>query len=351
MKKLLILCVLLSSLTLANPITNDVVIGGYIDSYYGFDFNEPTSDRQYTTQALRSNEFNINLAYIEAKLQKEKVHGRLALQAGTSVYANYSGESRYGSGSQLADVMRHVQEAYAGYQVTKNLWIDTGIFFSHIGSEGFISKDNWNYTRSLAADYSPYYQAGVRALYTINPNWSAQLQVMNGWQNMIETNTDKAIGMQISYAPTDKFSVTYNNFIGRESGLRIFNDLIFKLQVSKDLSLCLTSDFGLQKKQGIDDYSNWFNETLTGRLALSEKLFLGTRLEYFQDKDQVLITTNTSNGFQTYGASLNLDWELEPGLLFRNELRYLLSRDAVFNSKDGSNTGNTLAITSVSLSL
>lgn len=345
----LLLCSLFSIFVFAEEAKKELTFGGFIDSYYAFDFNEPGGDRAYTTQALRHNEFNINLAYLEAKLQREKVHGRLALQAGTSVYSNYAGESRYGTGSQLADVMRHVQEAYGGYQVANNLWLDAGIFFSHIGNEGFISKDNWNYTRSLGADYSPYYQAGVRATYQFNPEWSAQLHVLNGWQNIIENNSDKSVGMQLSYAPSQSFSITYNNLIGRESEFRFFNDLILKFQVSKALSLCLTSDYGMQKKVGTSDYSNWLSETLTAKLTLSPTVSLSGRVEYFDDKDQVLAVTSTPNGFQTFGASLNLDWEPEPGILFRNEVRSLSSKDAIFNGKNGSSNSNTLIVTSIAL--
>jgi hypothetical protein len=55
------------------------------------------------------------------------MRGRLALQAGTSVRANYAAEAREGTigGDGLLGML---QEAYAGYQVTPALWIDAGIF-------------------------------------------------------------------------------------------------------------------------------------------------------------------------------------------------------------------------------
>ncbi len=348
MKQILFLC-LFSCLALAQE-KKEITFGGFVDSYYAFDFNEPSGDRGYTTQALRQNEFNINLAYLDVKIQKERVHGRMALQAGTSVYANYSGESRYGTGSQLADLVRHIQEAYGGYQVAKDLWIDAGIFFSHIGSEGFISKDNWNYTRSLSADYSPYYQAGVRATYQISPQWSAQLHILNGWQNIIDNNSDKSLGTQISFAPSETFSITHNSLVGRESQLRILSDLIVKAQLSKRFGLCLTSDFGLQKRPDRSDYSQWFSETLTAKAALADSLSLGGRVEYFHDRDQVIVTSSTPSGFQTFGASLNLDWEPEAGVVFRKEVRTLVSKDSVFVGRGGAKTSSTFFVTSLALS-
>jgi hypothetical protein len=39
------------------------------------------------------------------------------------------------------------------------------VFFSPVGMESWMSRDNPTYTRSLVADYSPYYSAGVKATW------------------------------------------------------------------------------------------------------------------------------------------------------------------------------------------
>ena len=105
-----------------------VSYGGFVDTYYAYDFGRPKNiDRAFTTQAARHNEFNVNLAYVEAKVSGPRVRGRLALQAGTSVQSNYSGEPRIGTLSG-PDLSRFIQEAVAGYAITPSLWIDGGIF-------------------------------------------------------------------------------------------------------------------------------------------------------------------------------------------------------------------------------
>ncbi len=275
MKKLssaLLVGSLIAAYAEATPEKKEVTFGAFLDTYYGFDLNQPTGDRGFTTQAIRHNEFSVNLAYVDVKLEKEKVHGRLSLQAGSSVYANYSTEKRYGAAgsAQLADVMRHVQEAYGGYLLTPDLWIDAGIFFSHIGIESFVSKDNWNYTRSLAADFSPYYQTGVRLNYQLSPTWFASLQVLNGWQNLIETNGDKALGMQVTYTPSESVSFAYNNFIGREAEFRFFNNFIVKAKLTPKWSIAASSDIGFQKKPAGSGYSMWYAETLLTQYRLTD---------------------------------------------------------------------------------
>ncbi len=185
-----------TSSTAAPDTAIKVTFGGFVDGYYAYDFNRPPSiDRSYTTQPARHNEFNINLAFVEAKVDGARVHGRLALQAGTSVQSNYAGEPTVGSVSGSA-LSRHIQEAFAGYKVADKLWIDGGIFFSHIGNETWISRDNWTYSRSFVADYTPYYETGVRAVLQATPKFTVTGVVVNGWQNISETNSDKAVGLR-----------------------------------------------------------------------------------------------------------------------------------------------------------
>jgi hypothetical protein len=132
-----------------------ITFGGFVDGYYAYDFNRPaTLDRAYTTQAARHDEFNVNLAYVDATLSGPRLRGRFAAQFGTSVQANYATEPRLGTLSG-PDVSRFIQEAFVGYQLAPTLWIDGGVFFSPFGSESWISRDNWTYTRSLIAENSP----------------------------------------------------------------------------------------------------------------------------------------------------------------------------------------------------
>src|ERR1700674_414267 len=53
-----------------------VSFGGFVDSYYAYDFGRPVNfDRPFTTQAVRHNEFNANLVWLEAKVSGPRVRG------------------------------------------------------------------------------------------------------------------------------------------------------------------------------------------------------------------------------------------------------------------------------------
>lgn len=335
----------------------NVTWGGFIDAYYGYDFNVPPNiDRTlangslYSTTFDRSNEFNINMAMIEAKIAGENARGRLALQTGTSVQVNYAGESN-GLGLLKGPLPAElIQEASAGYQVAKDLWVDAGIYPSHIGLESFVSRDNWTYTRSLMGDFSPYYQAGVRFSAQFSSDFSGQLHILNGWQNIYETNQNKAVGMELSYS-TDPFTLTYNNLISTEVGnqLRFFNDFILKFPVTSSFQIAASADVGMQEKP-TGGVSNWYAGALFGHWQATPQFALTARLEGYQDKDQVIVTTGIPDGFQVVGASLNGDLQLTKALVWRNEVRVLASADPVFGGSNGPTPTDAFFVTSYGLS-
>lgn len=330
-----------------------ITFGFFADTYYAFDANQPPNrERPFTTVPTRHNEFTLNLAFVEGKLEADRLRGRLALQTGTSVAANYASELRdpNKNGVQLADLLQHVQEATAGYRLSDGLWIDAGIYLSHIGFESFLSRDNWTYTRSLIADFSPYYQAGVKLSYDASPQWSFQLHLLNGWQNILETNSDKALGTQVTYRPSDKVTVIHNGFLGRETELRIFQDLVVKVQISDTWESSLAVDLGFQRKAGGNGFSSWYGASLQNRFRWNDRTYVTLRVESYADPDGVIVPTTTPNNFQAIGASVNLDRQLTPELLFRNELRWLHTKDAVFPSDAGVKSNTVFGVTSLALS-
>jgi hypothetical protein len=49
----------------------------------------------------------------------------------------------------------------------KTLWLDAGIFGSHMGFESALSIDNPTLTKSFVAENSPYYWSGAKLTYHI----------------------------------------------------------------------------------------------------------------------------------------------------------------------------------------
>ncbi|MBL7716476.1 MAG: porin [Bdellovibrionales bacterium] len=325
-----------------------ISLGGFIDAYIAYDVNNPSNlDRSFTTQPARHNEFNINLAYLEAKLEREKVHGRLALQAGTSVQSNYASEPTVGSVSG-PNLSRHLQEAFVGYRLGDATWIDAGIMLSHIGVESFISKDNLLYTRSLVADFSPYYETGVRLSHSFNDQLSAQLLVLNGWQIISENNQNKALGTQLSYSFNPKLTLIYNTFFGRESSFRHFHDLILKFTPDEAWSFAAQADIGFQDEAPGGQNASWNGFSVMAKRSISQMFAITSRVERYTDPKQVLIASSYGHAFQSWGASLGLDANLDSNIWWRNEVRGYFSDQAIFPSDNGFKTTDGVIVSSIS---
>jgi len=343
--------------TQASPDTAvTVAFGGFVDSYYAYDFGRPANfDRPFTTQAARHNEFNVNLAYIEAKLTGPRVRGRLALQAGTSVQSNYAAEPAIGTVSG-PDLSRFIQEAVAGYQISPSLWVDGGIFLSHIGMESFISRDNVTYTRSLSADFTPYYESGVKLTWQTTPKLTALLTVVNGWQNISENNQDKAVGARLDYAQSPSTTLSYYNFIGNEASsgrLRLFNGVGFKSGLTPIFTLQGNFDYGTQQKPQTGS-SAWWSTGLTGKLQVAPAVGVSGRLEYYHDPDNVIVATALPGGFKASTASFGIDVSPvgSPRFLWRNELRGTWATESIFpdsQAASGTSRSNGLLVTSMAL--
>lgn len=337
MKIFLISCLLVARVARADTADSlsvgKVSVGGFVDAYYAYDFAKPPSrDRSFTTQPLRHNEFNLNLATVDVKYAAEKVRGRIVLQTGTYVQSNYAAEP---------SLLQNIQEASAGFSPGGSWWLDLGIFASHIGCESAISRDDWNYSRSLMADYSPYYEAGVKLSGPISKTATLAVLVLNGWQNIRETNGDKAIGTQLQVKPNDAVLLNWGTFIGNEapdsvaSQMRIFNDFYAQMRIAKNLEATAMFDFGFQKRPSKDTYASWYSPALLMRYTVSPSVKVGGRVEYYADREQVIVSTGTSNGFETFGASVNLDYAVSEHFLWRVEARGFKSKDHVYPSSKG----------------
>lgn len=223
---------------------------GFIDTFYSYDFNQPeTNSRQhFLFNHNRHNEFNINLALASAKLEHEKYRALIAIQAGTYADDNYSAES---------DTFKFINEAYAGISLNQQntLWLDMGIFSSHLGFESALSIDNPTLTRSLVAESSPYFLTGAKLSYQVNSKINVAGIICNGWQRIkrLEGNSLPSFGTQFTYS-NEKILLNYSTFIGTDSPdetrkMRYFNNLYSQFEFRNNFKLITGFDFGFEQKE------------------------------------------------------------------------------------------------------
>ncbi|MGQ0829795.1 MAG: porin [Bacteroidota bacterium] len=315
-----------------STIKPEIKLSGFIDMFYAYDFNEPTTNyrQNFLYNHNRHNEFNLNMGIIKVAVEHTKYRANIALQAGTYPTDNYAAEPA---------MLKHVYEANAGISLSKknNLWVDAGIFASHIGFESAISIDNWTLTRSLLADNTPYYLSGIKLTHTTK-NLELVALVCNGWQRIqkVQGNSLPSFGTQIKYSHDKKIMFNWSTFIGTDSPdstrkMRYFNNFYGQFQFNKKIGLIAGFDIGFQQfAKGSSNYNTWSSPVVIIKYSFNDYWATAIRGEYYSDNKGVIIPTFTINGFQTSGTSLNIDYTPQENVMCRLEGRLLNSKDKIF---------------------
>ncbi|MBK8495597.1 MAG: porin [Chitinophagaceae bacterium] len=327
---------------------------GYVEAYYQYDFNKPADHNRpgFMYSHNRHNEFNLNLGFLKGSYHAGRVRANLALAAGTYMNANFTAET---------GVLKNIFEANAGLKISKkrNLWIDAGIFASHIGFESAVSKDCRVLTRSILAENSPYFESGAKITYTGDNNkWMVSGLLLNGWQRItrVAGNSAMSYGTQLQYRPNSKVLINHSSFIGADKPdstrlWRYFNDLYGIFKVTGKFEITAGIDIGAeQKAKGSSSMNTWYAPVLILRYAINDKWAIAARGEHYYDRNQVIIVSGTSNGFQASGFSFNLDYAPLGNALIRFEARNLKSKDPVFVKEQGFTDNNFFITTSIAVS-
>lgn len=327
---------------------------GYAELFYSYELSNPDDHlRQGPFYSFnRHNEVNLNMGFIKLGYEKNNVRGNLSLMAGTYAQYNLATEP---------ELLRNVFEANVGVKLsrTRELWIDAGIMPSHIGFESAIGADCWNVTRSLLAENSPYYEAGVKLGYASpSEKWYMAGMLLNGWQRIArpEGNNTPAFGTQVTYKSNDQMTLNWSTFVGNimpdsVRQMRYFSNLYAQLQITERFGLTAGFDYGMQETASGDSSSVWMSPVLIPRFQLNDHSWIAARWELYQDADGVIVgATGTPNGFNTMGYSINYDRKIGDNVLWRIEARALNGLDKTFvDDRSTATASNIFFTTSLSI--
>jgi hypothetical protein len=356
MKKFLMGLVLLINANIFaqdSAVSNQLKFNAYLETYFTYDFNKPVSNNRpaFLYSHNRHKEFNLNLGFLKGSYNSSSVRANLAIATGTYINANYAAEP---------GVLKNIFEANAGVKISKkkNLWVDAGIFSSHIGFENAISKDCWTPTRSILAENSPYFESGAKITYTTNNDkWLVSGLLLNGWQRIKKADGNSAMsyGTQLQYKPNTKVLLNYSTFIGTDKPdstrqWRYFHNLYAIFNVTGKFGITAGFDIGTeQKAKGSNKMNTWYAPVLILKHAISPKWVLAARGEYYHDRNGVIIASGTSNGFQATGFSINVDYAPFTNALLRLEARTLKSKDNIFEKGNGFVNSTTFITSSLAV--
>lgn len=290
--------------------------GAYLDTYYAYDFSKPLNNqRLYVTQHDQHNTFQLNHGIIKGTYDGEKVRASLAVQTGTYPANNY--------GAEPDKLYQMIYEGYAGVKIGKSGWLDAGIFGGHFGYESALAMDRTLYSPALATEYTPYYQSGLRYTQPLGEKTELRAVILNGWQNIGETNNNKAIGMAIDHQLSALLSISYGNYFGKENDgdsaiNRLHNNLVVTISPTSKLGVVLIADHTLQEIPDEDDKHKATFLTAILSYDLTEKWEVAGRYEYVVDENSLLLPARVGE-FKMNIASLVITNQLNELASFKME--------------------------------
>jgi hypothetical protein len=322
------------------------------DTYYAYHDTSPGLNGAATlmTTANTHDDFAVNLAALGGRLEHAKLTGTLVLQAGTSVDALYVGARGN------PEVWKHIQLANVGWKVG-DFHVEAGVFPSLVGRESFVSTNNWNYTRPMVADSTPYYLAGARVTWRAAPTLTLNATVFNGWETYGDRNSAKSGQLRVAWAPSDKLSIEATTLAGQEqvhiegekTSYRLFEEVVFAAQLHERVHIALEAWAGTERNYRIEDplkgdaaqasfLSNpWFYAgALWAKWDFGDTVYLAARAEALSDDAGLLTGIGARDpkepfiGQKLAEGTLTFGWRPHKNILARVEGVHRLASNPYF---------------------
>ena len=348
-------------------------IGGMVVTSYMYNFNQPDTDEvQLRAFDRDDNTFSFDLFQLEVSRAPgdEGVGFVTKLDFGKTarwIASDWDGDGTIGNVSEEENDFE-LEEAYVTYNFPglPELGLKAGKFVTLLGSEVVESPRNYNVSRSLAYSWAiPIEHTGVLASYAFTPEVSLTMGVVNGWNNVIDSNDGKSFLGSLSVVPCSYFSAALNGVYGPEQpdnsdvqlgpaggSKRGVLDLVVTAKPIEDLVFSLNYDYGSESNldRGDDpvivsgDKAEWNAVSAIAAYELREVLPVpigfAVRGEYFDDSDGTRLTQGTSdvppghyqNAWEVTGTFKVV---MAKGLEFRTEYRYDSSQNDLFDYKRG----------------
>jgi hypothetical protein len=301
---------------------------GFVDTYYSYNFNTPkTSCATVGGVAIFNCLHNFDVAHNSFSLNL----GELALEKKptTESRGGYRIDLDYGSAAAIVagfdpggTTYQNIQQAYVSYLAPAGkgtMQWDFGKFVTPAGNEVIETKDNWNYSRSLLFALAiPYYHMGMRAAYSPNDKVTVTGFLFNGWNNSVDNNGGKSVGLSVTGKPNGNLTIIENYIGGPETtgdntGWRHLSDTVVTYTVDKMSSVALNYDFGKDQNSN----QTWQGVALYYKYQANDWFAIVPRYEYLKDKDGFM--SGASQNLQEF--TLTAELKHKDGVMMRVEYR------------------------------
>jgi len=287
--------------------------------YYSFNNNHPDAGlNQLYNFNDKTNQFDLNLLKLTVSHDPDPIGFRLDIGLGRAfdIFHTPSPDPAF---------FRYVEQAYLSVKPKgwKGFEADFGDFVTSAGAEVIETKDNWNYSRSLLFSFAiPYYHFGVRTSMPIGGSFTAGVQVIDGWNAIVDDhgNNMKTVGLT-GAVTRKKFTWTNTYYIGPQytavnNRNRALYDTVLLLTPNDKVNAYFNFDYGQQRRpaSGLDHWNGFAGAV---RFQVTKHIALSPRAEYYNDSTG--FTTGTAQ--RLHEVTVTGEYKLLEGLLGRLEFR------------------------------
>ncbi len=341
-------------------------IGGMVVTSYLYDFNNPDS-RLVSLRSFDRNDNTFSLDLFQLQVSREPGDDGVGFvtkvnfgKTAERMASDWDGDGSVGNVVEENNSIE-LEEAYITYNFPglPELGFKAGKFVTPVGAEVIESPLNFNISRSLAFSWAiPFTHTG--ALGTFKTDYvSGILGVVNGWDNVIDSNDGKSVIGSVSVTPVDEFGITVGGLYGPEQAdnghsKRGLIDVVATVKPVETFTLSLNYDYGNESDVvGVRDGTAEWN-AFAGIAAVDVPdafvipVGFALRGEYFDDSDGTRLPSGLDGSTPTFNVGQYQNaWEvtgtlkfvLAEGLMFRTEYRYDSAKHDIFE-KELHRTGN-----------
>lgn len=319
-------------------------ISGHIEATYNYYFGDTTVNALRSYDA-RANQILLNNAHI-------------AITGTPSKKLTYDAEVDFGTDAGVHGLLNQVgggpsigvdlQEAYMTYSFSDKFKFTGGKFVTFEGIELIEGPANPTISRGyLYGLAEPYCHVGGYFTFIASDQIDIRLGVINGWDLLIDNNKDKTIIGRFGVNLGDPLAFGISGSWGVEqpepsNNARTSIDLTGITRVINCVALNFQANYGAESFGNLE--TSWFGFGIQPVIALSDIVNIGTRIEYFSDKDGVRTGTGIKD-FNTLNLTLVPTFKLDD-FTIRVEYRFDSANNAIFPVSENtpSKTSSTVSL-------
>jgi hypothetical protein len=351
-----------------------IELGAFVDTYFALNwrFPRPNQNANLYHPYTQSSGFGMAWVGLDASVAPDPVGGTLQLRFGPGVPNLALGDFSLPGG------IGFVQNGYASWKPggkEGSLTLIAGKFDTIYGAEVAQSQLNINYSRGLLYNLAqPFFHTGLRADWAINDVFTFKAMAVNGWNNTLDNNRGKSLGLQVAAAPSEKISFSLGYMTGPEQAdtiqcgagttvdivagacvdsaganadtynvpganerFRHLFDVVADYRPTDALRFVFNADFVTESR--LVDPNNlttknakWYGASLLARYQLSKVFAVGGRGEIVRDLDGLITVPAVET---LYTGTLTLEAAPTKYILIRLDNRVDAADSAVFPAKIG----------------